>query len=163
MERKNERVFYTLEDKTNTEIHSYSDAEIQQNLKKYEKKSRPRRSLMLAGFVVSMIVAVNCNTDPYSFFSYIAVILFAAGELLSETLYWLNRKSAAGRWYVEIVVDRKKEIETYYQNSATTGPDSIHYYPVIGRDTTTGYSSVWYLDKDTYQNVKAGDIIKKTM
>ena len=38
MERKNERVFYTLEDKTNTEIHSYSDAEIQQNLKKYAKK-----------------------------------------------------------------------------------------------------------------------------
>lgn len=37
MERKNERVFYTLEDKTNTEIHSYSDAEIQQNLKKYAK------------------------------------------------------------------------------------------------------------------------------
>ena len=101
MERKNERVFYTLEDKTNTEIHSYSDAEIQQNLKKYEKKSRPRRSLMLAGFVVSMIVAVNCNTDPYSFISYVFVILFAAGELLSETLYWLNRKSAAGRWYVE--------------------------------------------------------------
>lgn len=163
MERKNERVFYTLEDKTNTEIHSYSDAEIQQNLKKYEKKSRPRRSLMLAGFVVSMIVAVNCNTDPYSFISYVFVILFAAAELLSETLYWLNRKDEAKHSYIEIIVDQKLDVETYYQNSAATGPDSIHYYPVIGRDTTTGYSSVWYLDKDTYQNVKAGDIIKKTM
>lgn len=73
MERKNERVFYTLEDKTDTESHSYSDAEIQQNLKKYAKKSRPRRSLILAGFIVSMIVSVNCNTDPYSFISYVFV------------------------------------------------------------------------------------------
>ena len=59
MERKNEKVFYTLEDKTNTEIHSYSDAEIRQNLKKYEKKSRPRRSLMLAGFVVFYMGAAH--------------------------------------------------------------------------------------------------------
>ena len=163
MERKNERVFYTLEDKTNTEIHSYSDAEIQQNLKKYAKKSRPRRSLLLAGFVISLIVAVNCNTDPYSFFSYIFVILFATGELLSETMYWLNRKNAASCYYVEIIVDRKEKVETYICHDAVYGSDFFQYYPVSGRDTMTGYSSIWYLDKDMYRNIKVGDIVRKNI
>ena len=46
---------------------------------------------------------------------------------------------------------------------ATTGLDAIYYYPVIGRDTTTIYESVWYLDKEEYCNIKVGDIVRKNI
>lgn len=163
MERKNERVFYTREDKQHMTLKNYTAEEIKQNLKRYARKSRPRRSLLLAAFVISLIVAVNCNTDPYSFFSYIFVILFATGELLSETMYWLNRKNAASCYYVEIIVDRKEKVETYICHDAVYGSDFFQYYPVSGKDTTTGYSSIWYLDKNMYRNIKVGDIVRKNI
>lgn len=160
---RNGKELFTEEDRQNMTIRNYTDAEIRNNLKKYAKQSRLRRGVLLAAFLISLIFAVNCSTDPYSFFSRIVVVLFAAGCLLSESLYWLNRKAAASSAYIEFIVEQKKETETDFQNSVMTGPESICHYPVFGRDTATNYGSIWYLDKEEYKNVKAGEMIRKNV
>lgn len=160
---KDGKAIFTAMDSQNMTIKNYTDKEIKNNLKKYAGKAWNRRILLMIAFLVSMIFAVKYNTDPYSFFCYIVVILLAAGCLLSEIMYWLNRKNVTSRFYIEIVVDQKKTIETDYQNSVATGPETIHYYPIVGRDTTTNYGSVWYLDKEEYQKVKAGDLVRKNI
>ena len=154
------KAIFTTEDNQNMTVKKYTDIEIKNNIKNYTQKSFPRRILLLTGLVISLIFALNCDTNPFSFFSNIIVILFAAGCLLSEIVYHLNRKIAASDSYIEILVEQKKETDNSYQNSATTGPEVFHFYPVIGKDTTTNYKSTWYIDKDVYQNVKTGDIVK---
>lgn len=163
MTLKNGKAFFTAEDIQNMTVRNYTAEESKQNLRMYARKSCARRVILLAALLVTLFLAIYFNTTLYSFFFCIAVILLAAGFLLSEFIYRLNRKYATDSPYIEIVVEQKKEVETQYQNSVTTGPDSIHFYPVLGRDTTTNYESIWYLDKDAYRNVNAGDIVRKSI
>ena len=91
-------------------VKKYTDIEIKNNIKNYTQKSFSRRILLLTGLVISLIFALNCDTNPFSFFSIIIVILFVAGYLLSEIVYHLNRKIAASNSYIEILVEQKKRL-----------------------------------------------------
>ena len=153
---------FTTEDKQNITIKNYTDKEVEDNLKKYVKKSLFRRLILIIGLIISFIFSINYD-NQYSFFSNIVCILLFAGCILSEILYPLNRKNAVSHSYIEIVVEQKKDIETYFQNFITTGPDSIHFYPILGKDTTTNYESIWYLNKDEYENTNVGDIVRKNI
>lgn len=113
-DRKNGKVFFTAEDKQNVNIKNFTTEESKQNLKKYARKSRGRRSVFVIALIVSLFFAVYCNVDSYSFFAYIVVILLAVGCLLSESIYWLNRKNVTCNSYIEIVVDQKKNVEICY-------------------------------------------------
>lgn len=160
---KNGQALFTTEDQQNMTVKNYTEQEVKKNLKKYARQVRLRRCGLLIAFFASLIFAVKCNITSYSLFAYIVAILFAAGCLLSETLYWLNRKNTASNAYIEIVVEQKKEVETNFHNSVTTGPESICYYPVLGRDSTTSYESIWYLDKEEYKRAKPGDVVQKNV
>lgn len=154
------KVLFTQADKENTSIKTYTDEESAAQLDQYVKKARPRRIAFLIAFAGCLIVAVAYDSEPYHFVSRIASVFFAACCVISELLYRLNRKPAALKTYVEIRVDQINDVETYYSTSATTGPESIQFYPVEGRDTTTNYQSTWYLDKETYRNANVGDIVQ---
>lgn len=39
------------------------------------------------------------------------------------------------------------------------GDTNIYIYPVMGKDTTTGYESVCYMDEKEYENAKTGSVI----
>ena len=154
------KALFTAEDCQNMAVRNHTDSEVKENLSGFAERSLPRRIVLLVAFLVSLIFAVSCGSDSYSFFASIAAILFAVGFLLSETLYRLNRKNASSCAFIEIVVDQKKEPETEYRNSATTGPESTRFYPVFGRDTTTNYGSTWYLSKEVYRNAKEGEAVQ---
>ena len=154
------KVFFTQEDKENTSIKIYTDEELAAQLNQYAKKTRPRRIAFLAALIVCLLLAMICDSEPLHLASCIAAVLFAACCVFSELLYRLNKKPAALKTYVEIRVDKINDVETHYSTSATTGPESIQFYPVERQDTTTNYQSTWYLDKDTYKKVKVGDIVK---
>ena len=160
MIQEGNRIIFTQTDKENTSIKTYTDEELATQLDKYEKKARPRRIAFLIAFAGCLIAAAACDFEPYHFISCIASVFFAACCMISELLYRLNRKPAALKTYVEIRVDKINDVETHYSTSATTGPESIQFYPIEGQDTTTNYQSTWYLDKETYRNTNVGDIVQ---
>ena len=154
------KVLFTQADKEHTSIKTYTDKESAAQLDQYVKKARPQRIAFLIAFAGCLIVAAACDSEPYHYISRIGAVFFAACCVVSELLYQLNRKPTALKTYVEIRVDQINEIETYYSTSATTGPESIQFYPIEGRDTTTNYQSTWYLDKETYRIANVGGIVQ---
>lgn len=60
---------------------------------------------------------------------------------------------------IHIKVIKKLPIE----NESVYNQDSfsdIDFYPVIGRDTTTGYESICYISKEGYENSAEGTVVR---
>ena len=41
-------------------------------------------------------------------------------------------------------------------------PYMIYHYPVEGRDSTSGYASIFYIGKEKYENAEVGEKIRIT-
>lgn len=71
-----------------------------------------------------------------------------------------NYKIAGSRYYIEILVDKKLPVESELNIYANSPATSSHYYPVEGRDTSTGYVPLCYIGKEEYNRVSIGETIK---
>lgn len=68
------------------------------------------------------------------------------------------------RWhYIELVVDKKLPIEAESKDAGASDDSCmIYHYPVEGRDSTSGYASIFYVGKEKYENAEVGEKIRIT-
>ena len=70
----------------------------------------------------------------------------------------------AKRWhYIELIVDKKLPIEAESRDAGASDDSCmIYHYPVEGRDSTSGYASIFYIGKEKYENAEVGEKIRIT-
>ena len=61
------------------------------------------------------------------------------------------------------VVDKKLPIEVESRDAGASDDSCmIYHYPVEGRDSTSGYASIFYIGKEKYENAEVGEKIRIT-
>ena len=61
------------------------------------------------------------------------------------------------------VVDKKLPIEAESRDAGASDDSCvIYHYPVEGRDSTSGYASIFYIGKEKYENAEVGEKIRIT-
>ena len=61
------------------------------------------------------------------------------------------------------VVDKKLPIEAESKDAGASDDSCmIYHYPVEGRDSTSGYASIFYIGKEKYENAEVGEKIRIT-
>lgn len=160
MIRHEKEVVFTEEDKRNLTVKEYTNEEIKNNLKKFNHNHNKKRILLLTILFLLLCIATMATIEPISFTADIGIILVCTILILSETIHRLNRKRVKSRYYIELIVEKKRDVEEYYENSVTTGPDILKFYPIEGRDSTTNYRYICYVDKENYKKTDYGQKIK---
>ena len=62
-----------------------------------------------------------------------------------------------------VVVDKKLPIEVESRDAGASDDSCmIYHYPVEGRDSTSGYASIFYIGKEKYENAEVGEKIRIT-
>lgn len=158
MIREGKTVVFTEQDRQNLSVRKYTNEEIRDNLKEFNRKNNRIRVPLLLVLVVLLLAAIFA--EPIAFAADIGIVLVCAAILILEMIHRLNKKTVKSRYYIEIIVDEKKEIEEYYETSVTTGPQSFKYYPVAGRDSVTNYRCICYISKEEYENIIYGQKIR---
>lgn len=154
MRRENENVYFTTEDKNNLVIKSYTDAEISENRKKFNKKRNKTRLALL--ILLIFFISISVASEKIRYVAEVVIVAFSLGLILIEWVNRINYQIAKSKYYFEIIVLKKNEIESYLDYSVTAGSSMICYYPIVGRDSTSGYECVCYVDKDKYENAICG-------
>lgn len=73
----------------------------------------------------------------------------------------MNYRIAKRSHYIEIFVDKKLPIEAESKDAGASDDScKIYHYPVEGRDTISGYSSIFYIGKEKYKNIEDAEKIK---
>ena len=139
---------FTEEEKRNLVVREYTSEEIQQNknacVKKSTKKCFP--------LIVLIVLCSIC--------SYILPAMSYAVDIIINILNYRIEK----RWhYIELVVDKKLPIEAESKDAGASDDSCmIYHYPVEGRDSTSGYASIFYIGKEKYENAEVGEKIRIT-
>lgn len=160
MIRKGNRVCFSDEDKAKFCIRAYTNDDIKNNIKIFRKRNM-RRNLLFSGLVVLSIAIALAS--PIFVIKYAADIAAAAVCFLAlffGIIDLLNYRIVKSRYYIEILVRKKLPIETELDCSGTEFSSVTHYYPLEGSDTSTGYTSVCYVEKKEYNHVNIGETIK---
>lgn len=158
MIREGKKILFTEEDRKKLYLRKYTNEEIKANLKEYNHKNNKRRIPFLIILIILLLMAIYVEQISYA--ADIGIVLVCGAIIISETLHRLNKKRAKSEYYIEIIVDEKKEIETYYENPVTTGAEVFKYYPIEGRDSTTNYRCMCYISKEQYINANYGQRIR---
>ena len=158
MIREGKKAVFTDKDRENLSVRKYTDEEVKNNLKEFNRDHNKRRIPLLIVLRIMLLIAIFMKSIAFA--ADIGIVLVCGAIILSEILHRLNRKRIKSRYYIEIIVERKREVETFYETSATTGPESFKYYPVEGRDSMTNYRCICYISKEQYENAVAGQRIR---
>lgn len=158
MVREGKQVSFTKEDVENLKVRKYSDIEVEENGKEFKTQARKRRILPVCITTGSIILAFCFRNLEFiaAIMAFIGCIWMGFGELLNK----LNYRVAKASYYIELVVDKKLDIETHLNHTASSGTNMIYFYPVEGIDTTSEYRYVCYIDKEQYVSSKCGDIVR---
>ncbi|MBR4314027.1 MAG: hypothetical protein IKP66_03870 [Lachnospiraceae bacterium] len=147
---------FTAEDKTNLIIHRRSREEV-----KLQKQYYMKRKVLLQVFFMILAIAtymlMGKASDNIWFIFMLLCVMSIFGLIVMEWWYLWNKKLLTSPNYLEIEVVERLSIENV---TYSTDFNVAHYYPVIGKDTTTKYQSKIYLPKRDYDNVETGTILK---
>ncbi len=157
MVKKNLDVIFSDEDKAGLVVRKYIDTEGKEEIKQYKKRSWTRRIIQLIIMLVLAVPAVASEDFTISYFSIIGIITVAFIFLLTEIMSLKKRKLVYSLFYVEVVVNKilDTEIVTYSTDGST-----MRFYPIEGTDTSSGYSSIFYVQKDEYDKAKCGEKLR---
>ena len=61
------------------------------------------------------------------------------------------------------MIDSLSDEELFEPHMRKWADEATGNYPVVGRDTTTNYESIWYLDKEEHNSVKPGEVVQKNI
>lgn len=61
---------------------------------------------------------------------------------------------------MEANIEKILPTEAYIEVTLTPGSYVTVFYSVEGRDTTSGYKSIYYIDKEQYDNAKIGEKVR---
>ncbi len=67
-----------------------------------------------------------------------------------------NIKAARRAYYIEAEVVKILPEERHMDGTLTSGSDLSIFYPIVGRDTTIGYESIYYLTQEQYYDAVIG-------
>ncbi len=145
---------FTDEEKRNLTVRKYTDIEKKENLRKFKHKIKRRRSVPLFLLVDFAILSIITGPNIRGLFIiFFMAILFLFG--IDEHIASMNIKRARYEYYIEFYIVEKLATESYTKH--TRHQETFTLWPVIGKDTTTGYISKFYIDHEQYVMLNIGD------
>lgn len=87
------------------------------------------------------------------------VILFFI-TIICESGDKTNIKAAKRAYYIEAEVVKILPEERHMDGTLTSGSDLSIVYPIVGRDTTIGYESIYYLTQEQYDDAVIGGKVR---
>ena len=146
---------FTEEEKRNLVVREYTSEEIQQNKKAYVNKSTKKCFPLI---VLCSICSYILPAMSYAVDIVMVIIIFLF--ILTIIINILNYRIAKRWHYIELVVDKKLPIEAESRDAGASDDSCmIYHYPVEGRDSTSGYASIFYVGKEKYENAEVGEKI----
>ncbi|WP_455534210.1 hypothetical protein [Roseburia inulinivorans] len=149
---------FTEEEKRNLVVREYTSEEIQQNKKAYVNKSTKKCFPLIVLIVLCSICSYILPDMSYAIDIVMVIIIFLF--ILTIIINILNYRIAKRWHYIELVVDKKLPIEAESRDAGASDDSCmIYHYPVEGRDSTSGYASIFYVGKEKYENAEVGEKI----
>ena len=71
-----------------------------------------------------------------------------------------NIKAARRAYYIEAEVVKILPEERHMDGTLTSGSDLSIFYSIVGRDTTIGYESIYYLTQEQYDDAVIGGKVR---
>lgn len=150
---------FTEEEKRNLVVREYTSEEIQQNKKAYVNKSIKKCFPFIVLIVLGSICSYILPDMSYAIDIVMVIIIFLF--ILTIIINILNYRIVKRRHYIELVVDKKLPIEAESRDAGASDDSCmIYHYPVEGRDSTSGYASIFYVGKEKYENAEVGEKIR---
>lgn len=152
---------FTEEEKRNLVVREYTSEEIQQNKNACVKKSTKKCFPLIVLIVLCSICSYILPAMSYAID--IAMVLLIFFFILTAVINISNYRIAKRSHYIEIFVDRKIPIKAESRDAGASDDSCmIYHYPVEGRDSTSGYASIFYIGKEKYENAEVGEKIRIT-
>ena len=157
MIRENDRIYFTEQDKQNVIIQKYTVEELKRNEKDFRTKRNRRRVFYLIILFIAIILSILIESIQYP--SYIAIGFICFLIVLGEYIDRINIKAVRRKFYIEVLINEKLEIESYIEQTLSPGSKLSYFYPIKGTVSGSNYSSVFYVEKEQYE-ANVGDIIR---
>ena len=152
---------FTEEEKKNLTVREYTNQEIEQNKKAYIQKAKKKCIPLIVIIIICYIL--SCILPGMSYAIDIVMVLLIFFFILMAVINISNYRIAKRSHYIEIVVDRRNPIEAESRDAGASDDSyMIYHYPVEGRDSTSGYASIFYVGKEKYENAEVGEKIRIT-
>lgn len=155
MTRVGSKISFSEEEKENLKVKEYSEIELRDKEIRFREKQKRRRHILL--FILIGLIVLSVMLKELKYLLYIGIVVMCFLIILYEYIDWINIKVCQRAFYIEFFVDEKLDVETYIEQTLTPGSDILSFYPVKGRDSTTGYVSIFYINKEQYDRVKKGE------
>ena len=149
MIRYDDKVVFTHEDIANLTIMSYSQDEIDKNMKQYLRKAIIMELIFLMLFICCIFLTkiswILCGTSLF------IVLVFA---VTYDVVSFMNYKFIKSENYVELIVNSKNKPEHF-----DYGKD-ITYYSIEGTDVLSKYATRCYISRKEYKDAVVGERIR---
>ncbi len=113
----------------------------------------------LATILIKMLDVTSKYTSTYIVSSIVSIILV----IISTIIYFMYISSDNSimkyTYYIEVTVVNKLDIEEYNIPNSNGTSEVNTFYPILGKDTTTNYESICYVNKSIYDSCSIDDII----
>lgn len=160
MQREDDHIFFTEEDKKNIAIKKHTESEMEEKLKVYKKKRNTRRIIYAVIFAI-LIAATRVEWDWVKYWAYIAICFMIFLMLVYEYVDRIELKALSrGLYYIEVCVEKKLPKEHSLITTLSAGSGFIYFYPVEGTDINSGYRSVFYIEEEQYKEADIGKIVR---
>lgn len=159
MYRDNLNVSLTREDMDNLTLYRYTEEELSEKRKTYAHVEWYKRCIRICILLVLLGISCILKED----LRYICMVIAAAFLfwcILREYVSYANGRVAKRKYCFEIEVAAKCPVETETVCAVDAGEEIFNFYPVIGVDTTSGYKSLFYVDKEKYEIAKPGSRLR---
>ena len=146
---------FTEEEKRNLVVREYTSEEIEKNKKAYVNKSIKKCFPFIVLIVLCNICSYILPDMSYAIDIVMVIIIFLF--ILTIIINILNYRIVKRRHYIELIVDKKLPIEAESRDAGASDDSCmIYHYPVEGRDSTSGYASIFYIGKENMKMLKSG-------
>ena len=162
MIREESNLSFTNEEKANFVVRRYFDSEVKSKLEDYKEKRKSRTMMFVA--IISFLIAtsITTNIDLLQYAANLGLIFMIFLIFLFIGIDKITLKASARKFFIELFIDEKLPIETWDDGAISHSSISV-FYPVRGTDTTSGFSSVYYVDKKDYKDTELGDKVRITV
>ena len=158
MIREGEKVYFTEEDKKNIHIKKYTEKELKTKEKQYKKNQNVRRSIFL--IILLGAIALSVFVKPLKYPSYLVIAFMIFLIVLYEDIARIDIKAVRRKYYFEVLVEDKLETENIIEQTLSPGSHISTFYPIRGRVLENDYISMFYLDKEEYENCQIGENVR---
>ncbi len=158
MYREKVRIYYTEEDKKNLVVRKYLESELAEIKGQYKKKQNRRR--IIYAIIILILILCSFLFESIKYISDLALCFMIFLVFTDESADRTNIKALSCEYYVEVQIEKKLPREAEIEGTATPGSDVTSFFPIEGRDTTSGYRSIFYIEMEQYLDTDVGGIVR---